>query len=64
MSTLDDFLSIDDACRLLEMNGVRVEPSKLRVWIFRGKVKSEKRFSARLVPRYEITRIIQEKRGK
>lgn len=64
MATTDEWLSIDDALKVLQMNGVDMSAGALRMAILRGQIKSEKMFSARVISRHVITSIISERRAK
>jgi hypothetical protein len=64
MSKLDNFLTIKDAMVLLQFNGVEWSEIYLRMLCGTGKVKSVKQFNSRLIPREEVSRIIESKKHK
>ena len=70
MATTDEWLSIEDALKILEMNRVDMSRASLSMAIFRGTVKSEKMFSARVIHRTELAKLVadrisrRETRGK
>ena len=64
MAKTDEWLTIQEALDLLKMNGVEMNEPALRMGILRGVIKSKKMFSARVINRDEISRLISDRRSK
>ena len=64
MATTDEWLSVNDALDVLRLNGVEISRAALSMAIVRGTIKSEKIFSARVISRHEIARVIAERRSR
>lgn len=62
---LSNYMNVKEARNYLALNGVDWSMVWLRMQIGTGKIKSEKMFNARLIPRSELSRIIiQEKKRR
>lgn len=63
-SLTDNYLTVKEFHEKLTLNGVPWTQVWIRTQIGLGKIRSEKMFNARLVPREEATRIIKDFRAK
>ena len=59
MALTDRFLTIKEALEFLALNGLERSESWLRLRIWGGRIKSEKRFSSRVVERAELERVLR-----
>lgn len=60
MSLLDNMLTLREAHRLLELNGVDWHFGWFRTQVFCGKIPSQKILTARAVDRADIMKIIKD----
>lgn len=56
-------LTVKEAQEYLELNGVTFSQIWIRTLISVGKLKSEKIFSSRVIPKTELDRIIEDRKA-
>lgn len=64
MELNSNYLTVRDAKKFLDMNGVEWTEVWIRLQIGAKKIKSRKIFGSRVIPREELSRIVSRKRAE
>jgi hypothetical protein len=64
MALTDKFLTVNESQSYLELNGVDFSTIWIRTLIKLGKIKSQKVYNSRIIPRTELEKIVKDRMSR